>query len=495
MKYLLSCISILFAGLAFSQNAYEISITIEGLANQPVLLANHYGNKQYYKDTTGVTNANGTVVFTGEEQLPHGIYLAVLPNSQYFEFVIGDDQNFKLNTKQGELVPAMKVEGSKENSYFFNDLAFLGSQRAKYDEFKTRLDAAKSDQQKEAIKAEITAFDKSVKKQRAAKATANKDMVYGKIVLAMQDTEIPEDYNKADSTFPYRYMRKHYWDNVDFSEEGLIYSPVFHNKMESWIKKWTYQIPDSIIASSDIILQKAKANDEIFKYTLVWLLNEHAGSKIMCMDKVYVHLVNEYYAKGMADWVDEEQLDKIKKDAKALEPVVCGAKVPDIVAYTNKDGEVKSLYTTKAERTILVFWDSGCGHCKKTLPKIEKLHEAYQKHGLEVVAVTIQTEDEKEDWYEFLKENDMEDMVNLQDFDFSNKFRLDYTIKSTPQIFLLDEDKEVLAKKLSVGQMAEFLDKDFGTDLKAPFVKMDEEAAKKEEEKKKKREEAKKAAN
>ena len=42
------------------------------------------------------------------------------------------------------------------------------------------------------------------------------------------------------------------------------------------------------------------------------------------MDAVYVHIVKNYYAKGLAPWTEEDQLKKIVKNAEKLEPLLIG---------------------------------------------------------------------------------------------------------------------------------------------------------------------------
>ena len=59
-----------------------------------------------------------------------------------------------------------------------------------------------------------------------------------------------------------------------------------------------------------MILAKAKGKPETFKYSLWYLTRWAETSKIMGMDEVFVYLVEEYYLKGKATWLDAEQLSK-----------------------------------------------------------------------------------------------------------------------------------------------------------------------------------------
>src|SRR4051812_26851032 len=81
--------------IAFSINmkagGYEIKVHIIGLKDTAVYLGNHFGDKQYVKDTIQL-DKDGRGVFKGKDSLPGGIYLIVLPNKTYFEIVVKEQK-------------------------------------------------------------------------------------------------------------------------------------------------------------------------------------------------------------------------------------------------------------------------------------------------------------------------------------------------------------------------------------------------------------------
>ena len=107
--------------------------------------------------------------------------------------------------------------------------------------------------------------------------------------------------------------------------------------------------------------------------------------------------------------------------------------------------------------TLLIFWDPDCGHCKKELPKIkEEVYDLYAEHGVKVVTVYTQVEEEK--WKKFLEEKDLTEWINLYDPYNQSNFRNNYDIYSTPVLYVLDKDKKILAKRIGVEQLPDFLD-------------------------------------
>jgi len=105
------------SGLCQLKNNYEISLTVSGLRDSSVYLAYHFGDKQYIKDTVKL-DSKGHGVFSGQENLPQGIYMVVLPGRNYFEFLASDDQNFSITCDYDDYFNTLRFTGSDENSAF-----------------------------------------------------------------------------------------------------------------------------------------------------------------------------------------------------------------------------------------------------------------------------------------------------------------------------------------------------------------------------------------
>src|SRR5271163_810053 len=77
---------------------YDIKVRVGGWRDTVFYLGNHYGDKQYVRDTSRV-NHEGWAEFKGKEPLEGGIYLVIMPTKTYFEILITDnDQKFTVET-------------------------------------------------------------------------------------------------------------------------------------------------------------------------------------------------------------------------------------------------------------------------------------------------------------------------------------------------------------------------------------------------------------
>jgi hypothetical protein len=103
---------------------YNLQVRVDGLQDTTLLLAYHLGNRKFIKDTIRVDNS-GYGVFTGQEALPGGIYLVVLPEMNYFEIIIDKEQDFTMETSLEDPVGRLKISGSEENQRFLDYHRFM----------------------------------------------------------------------------------------------------------------------------------------------------------------------------------------------------------------------------------------------------------------------------------------------------------------------------------------------------------------------------------
>jgi peroxiredoxin len=296
-----------------------------------------------------------------------------------------------------------------------------------------------------------------------------------------RETMAPRDAvgRLIDSNWVWRDYKNRYWDNIDINDDRLLRTPIFHNKLKEFYTRTIIQVPDSIIVDGDAMLKKMSPKGELFKYTLVYMLNEMAKSKLMGFDAVYVHLVKNYYAKGYATWVDSVQLYKINDRGKVLEPLLIGKKARNIVLADTTLKTMRSLYDIKNRFTVLCFWDPDCSHCKKEVPKLVEVYHNMKKAGIdvEIYAPSIMPIEEMKKWTDFIKEHNL-DWINVADPYRQNNFRFEWDIQSTPQLYILDKDKVIKAKRIGADQVEDFIKHEIDPSYrpKSPPIIQDENA-------------------
>lgn len=444
------------------QPGHEISITINGLQNEDIYLAYHFGSQQYILDTLTV-DETGTAVKKGEDWLTAGIYMVVLPSKNYFEIIV-NEQHFSVTNDTTDLINNFSSKGTKENEVFYEYVRFVNGKQKKRQELNKQLNTAEKEKEKEAIKDELKALNEEVREKENKIFKKYPDLFYTKILMAMRDPEVPEEApENAGENWEYYWYKAHYFDNIDMTDSAMLRTPVLHNKVMYYMNKVSSQMPDSLCASAERVVELARPNDEIFRYFMIRLLNKYANSKVMGHDAVYVCIGDKYYCKEDSTtdawWTDPDDLYRICDRVNSLRPTLIGKPAPQFT-LRNKSDQFVPLAKIRNRFVMLFFYDPDCGHCKKETPKMVKAVKELEARGINITPVWISTAIEKEKWIEFIGEFGLneEGWYNLADVHLQSPFRELYDIQSTPRKFLLDENHKIIAKQFNHEQLGDFID-------------------------------------
>lgn len=448
--------------LLSSQTGHSILISVKGAGDSKIRLAYHVGNQQYVKDSLNTDNS-GACRFTGGDKLPPGVYMIVLPGSTFFEFLIGDDQHFEIACDNNDPAGSLSFAGSEENNRFLEYQRGWKELQDGAMALSSKLNAASpSGAEATALRKQLGDQEKKMKQFLSETAAVNKGTLLGAIARSIIPVEIPDPVIppgtlKRDSVLrliSYLYYKDHFFDNIDFAEPGLIRSPVLGGKLDQFFRQVVIQMPDSIIMEADRVLAMSAADDDVFQYVAVWLMNRYASSEIMGHDAVVVHLADNIYLSGKAPWASEEYRTDLKKRVDRLRPNLIGEKAQELL-MNSFTGYYVSLYDIRADFIIVYFWEPDCGHCKVATPMLKEYYENNRSKGIEVFAVC--TQHDRETWERYIVDHGL-NWINGWDPQRLSRFDYYYNVESTPLIYILDRDKKIIAKRLAVEDISSFID-------------------------------------
>jgi peroxiredoxin len=132
-----------------------------------------------------------------------------------------------------------------------------------------------------------------------------------------------------------------------------------------------------------------------------------------------------------------------------------GNKAPDLIMKDTND-QVKSMYAIKSKYTIIFFFDPDCGHCKKETPKLVDFYNKDKaKFDLEVFAVSADSSMTK--LKDYIKEMKMPWIsVNFY-YSAVGHYQQLYDAQTTPTLYVLDDKKKIIGKKIPVENLENFL--------------------------------------
>lgn len=461
-----------------STKGYLIPITLTPLKNATVYLGSYFGKGMTLVDSAKL-NAQSQGQFIGSKKLTGGIYFIVSPNySIQFELLMDEKQRFSIIADTANKENA-QIIGSPDNDLFKQYAVFTNEKgRAKAQletEYKKLLSAVNSNNIQKLtdsanLRKAILKIDSELDIYRntitAKYPNALLTLLFNIMKRPIQPS-IPIVHGKTDSLYPFQYIKTHYWDDVLFNDNRLLRTPFFESKLDDYFKYYVSPEPDSIISEVKYMLLSARTGNEIFPYLLTKFTNKYLNPEFMGQDKVFIYLFENFYAKGDTVLLNPASKKTITERAYSLMANQLGLPAPAL-DLTDSTGKIQSLYAIKAPFTIVAFWDPNCGHCKEEIPQLDSLYKAkWKAKGVAIYSVNIY-ENELPAWKKFIAEKKLskewvhayqtKEVKQQEEKAGIPNYRQLYDIFKTPTLYLLDSNKRIIAKQLSLQQFDKLME-------------------------------------
>lgn len=437
-----------------SDRNFDIKIQVNGIKNDTAILAYYYENNKYIQDSI-YFNEKGIATLKGKKNYANGVYLIAFPKLSYksFDFIIKETQ-FSLSTDTANLGLNMKVSNSLENKALYSDVHFAIKNVTENDSLNKLLAQYKE------TDANYINIKKLIEKNRD-ESTANRQKIianypntlYASLLKIMLSPIVPENQKKdkewIDTAFTVNYIRDNYFHSIDFNDSSYVRSPVFKTFIYQYFDNYIFPVPDSIITYADKLIALAeKGSPLMYRYILNILYDKYSKSQIMGYDRIFVHLAEQYYLNGKAPWSDEENLKKVKNYIEDIKPTLIGNIAPNF-SFRDVNLNAINFYSLldKNDYTVLLFWNSDCGHCKKEVPILKSMYDSLKNIGTQVIAISSEQTDST--FKQFAKENCHQDWIVGWDPYGTSAFRREYNVVTTPRVFIIDKkEKKIRAKNL-----------------------------------------------
>ena len=461
IKYILPFL-LFISNVAFSQG-YQIQLNLESVSNKEVFLAHYYIGNIYVDDTLQL-DASGSGILKGDTLLPQGLYKIYMDDKNHFDFILGADQDFLIANKtfasQG-----IQASGAVETEEFIKYISFLNNLKQESAAIQEQLKTANNEEKKK-LQEKVSGLTPKLhryweKIDEEYPNTFLYKFLISNYVPALDVSTIPEQVQQNDSLLllaKFQYQQEHFWDYFDYTDQRFLYTPLLKPKLETWFTKVLYQHYDSVRPYVFEFIENVRHNKRLFQFATSFFLNSSINSNIMGMDALFIDLAKTYYLSGEAFWATDKSLKKIKENVQFIERNLIGKIAPNLT-LENMDGEFYNLHQIDKKLTAVLIYEPNCSHCKVFAPQLYKdIYQKYKDKGLEVFA--IYSMDNKEEWIEFLEKHKMWDWINVWDKDHISGFKILYDARKTPRIFILDENKKIISKNLTIEQLDHLMEQE-----------------------------------
>ena len=445
IKNIIVFLSIILSYQIWAQE-YKIKINISRLSSDKVYLASVYGDKLKIIDSTKASD--GSFVFELSDQHQPGIYKLTFSkpaaNQPSPELdIIFNKENISVSSDYYYLYDSLVVNNSLENRIYYDFLK-------KENEFQKKL---------ELLHPLVIHFPKDDKLYNDLTDKYNKLQNERKRLVEQVINKNPNTYaariiNMYKSPFLDAYVtegerinafRLHYFDELDMSDELLLNSSVYKDKIIQYLKLFRNskllpaQQEEEFIKAVDIIMSKTNENSKVYDFAINYLVH---GFELFKMEKVLNHIAENYLEKGCE--TDNKTL--MQKRLAAYQKMAVGKQAPDIEINDINNNRIK-LSEIDNPYTLVLFWANWCPHCNQLLPDLKKWYNNENSINLEILAFSLDTVLVK--WEEAVLQSDY-DWINCSELKgWDSEVAHDYNIYATPTMFLLDRNRTILSKPLT----------------------------------------------
>lgn len=448
---------------------YNIKVSVKPWKNEFVYLGYHYGKLKALADSVKL-DAHGVGTFTGTKPLPGGIYFLVSPKKEIlFELLIDKQQQFSISADSSKLPNGVVFTGSHDNDLFQSYTRFAGETGQAISRGNTELSQAKTARDSAAITARLKKLAEKMQHYRDSISQKNPGSLLSALLEGMKEPVIPpaseHPGGKYDSNYAYQYYKSHYWDGVSFSDGRLVRTPFFEPRLEKYFRDLVVPQPDSINKEVDHMLLYARSDPEMWKYLMVHFVQKYINPEYMGLDAVFVHLFEKYINTGQTDFFTQQYKDYMFKRAYSLMANLIGSPAANLEMVDSLD-RPRNLYDIDSRFTVICFWDPTCSHCKEIVPKVDSIFQAkWKNEGVTVYGVMV--DGGKDEWKKFIREHNLQGWEHVYQLPSQQvkeeaagkaSYRQLYDVYSTPLLYLLDENKRIVAKKLTYQQIDEIID-------------------------------------
>ena len=253
------------------------------------------------------------------------------------------------------------------------------------------------------------------------------------------------------------YLVRHYWDNMNFADSNYVHHPEITE--QAWVD-YIDLLKLVPAKTADAALKDVFAQTEKEKKCYLYMAELadkylYDPNSPMRNEELYISVLDAMLTSPVLD-----KTEKIRPQARRelAQKNRIGTQAINF-SYTLASGKEGSLYALNAPYTLLFINNPGCHACAETIEALKQasvLNQALSKKKLQILSIYPDTD--LEEWNRHLADFPKE-WINGYDKKQTIENKNLYDLKAIPTLYLLDKDKTVLLKDVTVAEIEEYLNK------------------------------------
>lgn len=414
--------------LSAQTNHYKVTLWIHQLEDSTVYVSSSYGEKENIILDTLQLTSEGSFILEGDYK--SGLVVVSRAKQKLFSFLLDKNPVFSI-----DMYPYgyFEVKGCAENKYYLEYQKRNKEFRQLTSQYE--LDIKKYPAEKDSLTNLIQEAKTDFSKYQNHFFKSHPNNLMSVLMRSIQNPkpnpiflENGKLIKGKELEYAYDY-RTRFWDNFEFSDQRIISTPYFYNKFKTYIDKITMQTADSVYkAMEDFInIANQKGGQLYSQYIIDLYLEKLPLMPFSFNESLYVQIVENLINKGKTPWLSISDIERHNINIEAIKPFLPNNKFPNI----------NNLHDIKSKYTIIHFHSATCESCKKNIENlIDFYNNQANKYDTKIISIEI---GEGNDTNPFPWTNWQ---INPQIL----KQKYDIDIVRTPEIYILDKDKNILNK-------------------------------------------------
>jgi thiol-disulfide isomerase/thioredoxin len=243
-------------------------------------------------------------------------------------------------------------------------------------------------------------------------------------------------------------LKSCFFDHAAIDDPLLLNAPVYTYKIIDYLslfKADTLSLDQQEIQfclAVDGIMTHVSDDPPLRSFVTDFLLE---GFELLGMEKVQLYMAENYLDENCGSGVAEVVLSRME----GYRAMSKGATAPDF-EIRDMHGSTHQLSRLGKPYVLVIFWSSTCEHCQDMLRQLSSWYQSKNLSDIEVVAISL---DESKLDFERYTETLNPGWIHAHDpLSWEGKVAGDFFIYATPSLFLLDRERNILARPKSFGQ-------------------------------------------
>ena len=289
------------------------------------------------------------------------------------------------------------------------------------------------------------------------------------VILRIKNTRDYSELWIENSEINFVAEKGNFIDRVITGSESQKQAEVHYSR----IKPLKQTIDSLYNLSKDRSLAQSNRDSMVMKYSRLMPKKEEISKKFVeeypnCLESTKVlrrymrdwgkELSSELFSKMNIDIKESEYGKEISHFLSLPKKPKIGEKYVDF-SLENTEGKELKLSDVNAKYTLVEFWSSWCGPCRKSNSELVEEYRKFKPQGFEIIGVSL--DENRENWIKAIKEDSLTWPNIIDPKGFEGDISLIYEVKGIPDNFLMDQNGIILERRLRGNKLKNKLKKMF----------------------------------